>query len=230
MEWRRHRVERLCWGTHPAFDVAATKVSFRLRIQPLRRPLRPELERRLSSDRAGILTFEDWRNPLVRVTYPAARRRLPRRTPIQEPQKESMLDRSRFDSETQAAMDDIARLLHIKTAVSEMNETFKNSEGLDARRSKPSAKRVMRAARGAAEDLLKEAFVRKSSRNFREIQRRHLSDLLLALESATLLSRQEYAENPEVAGKGVLDQHVVRPLQELTERWKVVAHERSSDK
>ncbi len=141
-----------------------------------------------------------------------------------------MLDRSHFDNETLAAMDDIAQLLHIKTAVSEMNETFKNSDELDARRSKPSAKRVMKAARAAAEDLLKEAFVRKSSRNFREIQRRHLPVLVVALESATLLSRQEYAAIPEVAGKGVLDQHVVRPLQELTERWRVVAREKSSDK
>ena len=76
-----------------------------------------------------------------------------------------MLDRSQFDIETLGAMDDMARLLHIKTAVSEMNETFKNEEGLDARRSKPSAKRVMRAARAAAEDLLKEAFVRISNRS-----------------------------------------------------------------
>ena len=141
-----------------------------------------------------------------------------------------MLDHRHFDNETLAAMDDIARLLHIKTAVSEMNETFKGAEGLDARRSKPSAKRVMKAARAAAEDLLKEAFVRKPNRNFHEIQRRHLCDLVVALESATLLSRQEYAAIPEVAGKGVLEQHVVRPLQELTERWKVATREKSSDK
>jgi hypothetical protein len=141
-----------------------------------------------------------------------------------------MPDRSHFDDETLAAMDDIARLLHIKTAVSETNESFKNAEGLDARRSKPSAKRVMKAARAAAEDLLKEAFVRKSNRSYREIQRRHLPDLMVAVESATLLSRQELAAIPEIAGKGVLDQHVVRPLQELTERWKVAVRENAADK
>ena len=141
-----------------------------------------------------------------------------------------MLDRSHFENETVAAMDEIALLLHIKTAVSEMNETFKNEEGLDARRSRPSAKRVMKAARAAAEDLLKEAFVRKANRNYREVQRRHLPDLMVALESATLLSRQEHAAIPEVAGKGVLDRHVVRPLQELTERWKAVVREKSTDR
>ncbi|MBB3180991.1 hypothetical protein [Variovorax sp. Sphag1AA] len=141
-----------------------------------------------------------------------------------------MLDRSRFDSETLAAMDDIARLLHIKTAVSEMNEAFKNAEGLDARRSKPSAKRVMKTARAAAEELLKEAFVRKSSRDFREIQRRHLRDLEAALESAALLSRQEYAAIPELSGKGILDLYVVRPLQEMTERWKVATRDKSPGK
>ncbi|SEB24438.1 hypothetical protein [Variovorax sp. YR216] len=136
-----------------------------------------------------------------------------------------MLDRGHFDNETLAAMDDIALLLHIKTTVSETNETLKNAEGLDARRSKPSAKRVMKAARAAAEDLLKEAFVRKSNRSYREIQRRNLPDLMVALESATLLARQEHA-----VGKGVLDRLVVHPLQELTERWKAVVREKSSDK
>jgi hypothetical protein len=141
-----------------------------------------------------------------------------------------MLDRGQFDNDTIAAMDDIARLLHIKTAVSEMNETFKNEQRLDARRSKPSAKRVMKAARAAAEDLLKEAFVRKSNRSYREIQRQHLPSLMVALESATLLSRQEGASVPRNPGEGVLDLHVVRPLQELTARWKSVVREKSSDK
>ena len=139
-----------------------------------------------------------------------------------------MPDRSHFDDETLQALDDIARLLHIKTAVSEMKETLESAEGLDGRRSKPSARRVMKAVRAAAEDLLKEAFVRQANRSYPEVRRRHMPDLMMALESATLLSRQEHAAISGVVGKGVLHRHVVHPLQELTARWEAVAREKPS--
>lgn len=135
-----------------------------------------------------------------------------------------MLDRSHFDEETLAAMDDIARLLHIKLSVADMNRTFKNVPELDAVQAKPSAKRVMKATRAAAQDLLAQAFEREPNR-FREVHRRQVARLAKATESSARLSNLEYAAFPQIAGKGVFDVRVLRPLRELTERWQATAND-----
>lgn len=133
-----------------------------------------------------------------------------------------MLDRSHFDDKTLETMDDIARLLHIKMSVSEMNRTFKNAQELDAAGAKPLAKLVMKATCAAAEDLLKQAFARKHD-GLSKIQRRHLPGLVAAARAAARLAEQEYGAFPEIAGKGVFDLRVLRPLQELTQRWHSMA-------
>jgi len=130
-----------------------------------------------------------------------------------------MLERRQFDDETLALMDDIARLLHIKISMRGMNESFKKAPGLDARAAKKPADSVIKATRAAAEDLLKQAFLRNQKRRIRETELQHVPKLKAALECAVRLSQQEYEATPEVAGKGVLDLHVLRPLRELTERW-----------
>ncbi|PNG56018.1 MULTISPECIES: hypothetical protein [unclassified Variovorax] len=129
-----------------------------------------------------------------------------------------MLTRNHFDSSTLPVMDDIASLLHIALSVKGMNSTFKNARELDARRSKPAAMRVIKATSAAAQDLLDLAFKQKPE-HLRKVHRQHIAKLTAAAEAAAGLAQQEYAALPEVAGKGTFEFGVLRPLQELCERW-----------
>ena len=129
-----------------------------------------------------------------------------------------MLTRSHFHSSTLLAMDDIALLLHIALSVKGMNSTFKNATDLDARRSKPSATRVLKATSAAAQDLLDLAFKERPG-HLRRIHLRHIVELTAALKAATRLAEQERAAFPQFAGKGTFEISVVRPLRALCERW-----------
>ena len=115
-------------------------------------------------------------------------------------------------------MDDIALLLHIALSVKGMNSTFKNATELDARRSKPSAMRVLKATSAAAQDLLDSAFKQRPE-HLRKIHLRHIIKLTAALKAATGLAEQEHAAFPEIAGNGTFEISVVRPLRALCERW-----------
>jgi hypothetical protein len=129
-----------------------------------------------------------------------------------------MLTRNHFDSSTLLAMDDIALLLHISLSVKGMSSTFKNATELDARRFKPAAMRVIKATSAAAQDLLDLAFKQKPE-HLRRIRFQHIVKLTAAVEAAAGLAEQEHAAFPEIASKGTIEFCVVRPLQELCERW-----------
>lgn len=129
-----------------------------------------------------------------------------------------MLTRNHFDSSTLPLMDDIALLLHIAQSVKGMNSTFKNSRELDARWFKPAAMRVIKATSAAAQDLLNLAFKQKPE-HLRGVHFQHIVKLTAAVKVARELAAQEHAAFPEIAGKGAIEIWVVRPLQELCERW-----------
>jgi hypothetical protein len=124
-----------------------------------------------------------------------------------------------LDAATRGAYDDATVLLLAARSTRSMNETFKNASDLDARRSRPAARQIMWCARDAAGDLFVAAFSTRPGA-IEKVRARHFACLLGALEKASELAKEEYAAFPLLAGRGVFDVSVVRPLRALTDRWK----------
>jgi len=78
--------------------------------------------------------------------------------------------------------------------------------------------RVIKATSAAAQDLLDLAFKQKSEHP-QIVHFQHIVTLTAAVEAAAGLADQEHAAFPEIASKGTIEIFVVRPLQELCERW-----------
>lgn len=130
------------------------------------------------------------------------------------------IDRNSFDAPTLAALDDVARLLHIYKAVVGMNGTFKKGghRGLSAVDAKPAAKKILNASNAAAAGLVEAAFGRDPEK-IETARQRHLASLQRALSHASDLARQEREAIPEIGDQGVFRRHVELPLTALTHAW-----------
>lgn len=128
------------------------------------------------------------------------------------------IDRNSFDAATLAALDDVARLLHIYKAVRGMNQTFKQAVHLSASEAKPAARKILKVSKTASAALIEAVFDRDPEKIV-EARQRHLKGLQSALQHAEELAQQERAALPEVGERGVFRQHVEIPLRKMTQAW-----------
>ena len=129
----------------------------------------------------------------------------------------AFINRQKFDTETLAAMDDIAALVLAYQSLSGMVATFKNAQDLDYAEAKPHAQAVLRATKQAAAALQNAIFTGKSKR-LEKIAAARQEHLQLILEAAP--SAQWLAERVSAAvGGNEINVRVLGTLRIIATAW-----------
>jgi len=134
-----------------------------------------------------------------------------------------MTRREMYPAPILGAMDEIAVLLHVVLATRGMWKTWKNADAHDARglrveKARPKARAIIKGGSAAAADLLEAALSNRED-DIVAARAKHASKLQQLVAAAAALVKAEYDAFPEVAGRGVFDLSVYRPLSEISHRW-----------
>jgi len=132
------------------------------------------------------------------------------------------MTRDQYPAHTLAALDEIAQLLQVALAAHGMFRTWKNAQDksdrdLDVTRDRPKVRSVIRGSRHAAQALLDATF-RSGPDKIVEARAKHIAELERALKCARKLADME-ERALALEKSGVFRMQVVRPLNEIVERW-----------